>query len=73
VLRVVLPDLKRLAKSYAKGTTDASQFVAGTGLAADRLRRWEMIFGRSQDRWMYDASSFSQLLVRLGFREIEGV
>jgi hypothetical protein len=71
VLRVVLPDLKHLAKSYMEGTTDASQFVTGTHLAADRLRRWEMILGHSQHRWMYDASSFSQLLARLGFREIK--
>lgn len=71
VLRVALPDLKRLARSYTEGTIDASQFVAGTYLAADHLRRWEIILGHSQHRWMYDASSFSQLLARLGFREIK--
>ena len=70
VLRVVLPDLKRLARSYVEGTTDASQFIVGTHLAEDRLRWWEVLFGHIQHRWMYDAASFSQVLVRLGFREI---
>jgi len=71
VLRVVLPDLKRSAKSYVEGTTDASRFVASTYLAEDGLRWWETLFGHIQHRWMYDAASLSQLLERLGFREIQ--
>jgi Methyltransferase domain len=70
VLRVVLPDLKRSAASYVAGTTNASQFVASTHLAGDGLRWWEVVFGHSQHRWMYDAESFSQLLVRLGFQNV---
>jgi hypothetical protein len=70
VLRVVLPDLKRSAASYVAGTTDASQFVASTHLAEDGLRWWEVVFGHSQHRWMYDAASFSQVLDRAGFRDI---
>jgi hypothetical protein len=71
VLRVVLPDLKRSAKSYVEGTTDAPRFVASTYLAEDGLRWWEILFGHIQHRWMYDAASFSQLLEKLGFREIK--
>jgi hypothetical protein len=71
VLRVALPDLKRSAASYVAGKTDASQFVASTHLAEDGLRWWEAVFGHSQHRWMYDADSFSQLLVRLGFRDVQ--
>ena len=70
VLRVVLPDLKRFAASYVAGATDASQFIANTHLAEDGLRWWETAFGHSQHRWMYDAESFSQVLVRLGFHDV---
>jgi len=70
VLRVVLPDLKRAAKSYVEGEIDASEFVASTHLAENGLRWWEAIFGHTQHRWMYDASSFSRLLAKLGYREI---
>lgn len=70
VLRVVLPNLRRLAKAYIEGTIDASQFVASTFLASDSLHWWEMLFGHSQHRWMYDAASFSQLLRDLGFRDV---
>ena len=70
-LRVVLPDLKRSAKSYVEGRTDAPRFVASTYLAGDDLRWWEILFGHIQHRWMYDAASFSQLLEKLGFREIK--
>lgn len=70
VLRVVLPDLKRFAASYVTGTTNASQFLASTHLAEDGLRWWEVTFGHSRHRWMYDAESFSQVLVRLGFQDV---
>ena len=70
VIRVVLPDLKRHAASYVAGTTDASQFVANTHLAEDNLRWWEVAFGHSQHRWMYDAVSFAQVLARVGFRDV---
>jgi predicted SAM-dependent methyltransferase len=71
VLRVVLPDLKRAANSYVVGITDASQFVAGTHLAADSSRWWEILFGHSQHRWMYDAASFTRVLEKVGFSEIQ--
>jgi hypothetical protein len=71
VLRVALPDLKRSAAAYVAGRTDASQFVASTHLAEDALRWWAVAFGHSQHRWMYDAESFSQVLVRLGFRDVQ--
>jgi len=69
VLRIVLPDLKRAATAYASGKSDASQFVSSTYLAADGKRAWEILFGHSMHRWMYDAESFSALLATLGFRE----
>jgi hypothetical protein len=71
VLRVVLPDLMRFARSYVAGTTEAPQFVASTGLSADGRHWWEILLGHSQHRWMYDARSFSQLLAKLDFREIK--
>jgi len=70
VLRVVLPDLKRFAASYVAGKTNASELVASTHLAEDGLSWWEIAFGHSQHRWMYDADSFSQILVRLGYRDV---
>lgn len=70
-LRVVLPDLKRFAASYVAGTIDASQFVASTHLTADGQRWWEVLFGHSQHRWMYDAESFSRVLTKLGFRDVK--
>lgn len=70
VLRVALPDLKRLAASYVAGKTNASEFVANTHLAEDGLKWWEIVFGHSQHRWMYDADSFSQILIRLGYRDV---
>jgi predicted SAM-dependent methyltransferase len=71
VLRVVLPDLMRFARSYVAGTTDAPQFVASTNLSADGRHWWEILLGHSQHLWMYDAASFRQVLARLDFREIE--
>jgi predicted SAM-dependent methyltransferase len=71
VLRVVLPDLKRFAASYIAGTTDAHRFVANTNLAVDGQRWWETLLGHSQHRWMYDANSFSGMLVKLGFRNVK--
>ncbi len=69
-LRVVLPDLKHFAASYVAGATDASQFVTDTHLTVDGQRWWEVAFGQSQHRWMYDAESFSKVLTNLGFRDV---
>lgn len=69
-LRVVLPDLKRFAASYVRGTIDASKFVADTHLTVDGQCWWEVLFGHSQHRWMYDAESFSRVLTKLGFRDV---
>ena len=69
-IRVVLPDLKRHATSYVAGKTDASEFVANTHLAEDNLRWWEVVFGHSQHRWMYDAQSFTQVLAHVGFKDV---
>lgn len=71
VLRVVLPDLKRTAQSYVAGEIDASRFIAGTYLAANSLHWWEIVFGHSRHRWMYDAASFTQLLQKLDFGAIQ--
>jgi hypothetical protein len=71
ILRVVLPDLKHLAESYIEGTTDASRFVASTCLTDDGLRWWEILFGHVRHRWMYDTTSFTRLLEKLGYREIK--
>jgi hypothetical protein len=70
-LRVVLPDLKRFAVSYVAGEDDASQFVTNTHLTVEGQRWWEVIFGHSQHRWMYDAESFSRVLTKLGFRDVK--
>ena len=71
VVRIVLPDLKRAAESYVEGTIDASQFVARTLLAGDGLHWWEILFGHSRHRWMYDAKSFSKVLEKIGFQDIK--
>jgi hypothetical protein len=53
------------------GEIDASRFIVGTYLGANRLHWWEMVFGHSRHRSMYDAASFTQLLEKLDFREIQ--
>lgn len=70
VLRVVLPDLQRAARSYVEGKTSAPEFVAGIHLAEDGLPWWQAALGHANHRWMYDAESFSKLLASLGYREI---
>jgi hypothetical protein len=71
VLRVVLPDLKRAARSYVEGKADASDFVEGIHLAQDGLPWWQSALGHAQHRWMYDAASFSRLLATFGYGEIQ--
>jgi hypothetical protein len=40
-------------------------------MIADGLRWWERLFNHIQHYWMYDAASFSQLLGKLGSRQIK--
>jgi Methyltransferase domain len=68
MLRVVLPDLKSLAASYACGDIDADTFVNHTHLADARGQIIKL--GYSVHRWMYDRESFMALLERLRYRRV---
>jgi trans-aconitate methyltransferase len=68
MLRVVLPDLKSLAASYASGDIDADTFVTHTHLADSRAQIISL--GYSVHRWMYDRDSFIALLERLRYRNV---
>jgi len=70
VLRVVLPDLRRLAESYLSGNFSADHFVRKTYLAPEARRPWQA-FGGVRHLWMYDASSFMAMLRRIDFSDIE--
>lgn len=70
ILRVALPDLRRLASAYVAGETDADGFVRGLGLAIDGRGWWSVAFGHSYHRWMYDVASFSRLLTGIGFSQV---
>jgi hypothetical protein len=68
VVRVVLPDLRRLAEAYAGGAIDADAFVRRTYLATESNSLLSRLFG--VHHWMYDSVSFSGLLQKVGFREV---
>ena len=70
VLRIVMPDLRRMAAAYSTGETDADSFVKNTYLATDSLKWWEIWFGHAYHRWMYDAESFRELLRTVGYQKI---
>jgi len=69
VLRVVLPDLKRLACSYVSGQVGADTFLTRTQLALQGSRRG-MAAGYECHRLMYDYESFAALLERLRYQSI---
>lgn len=70
VLRVVLPDLKRLARDYVSGEIAADTFVTETYLASEGSRYGPFVLGHAEHRWMYDGESFAALLDRLGYRDV---
>lgn len=74
VVRVVAPDLKRLAEAYVAGGS-ADTFVASTLLA--RAQPWSfasrlklLALGGRDHAWMYDAASLGALVEAAGFREV---
>lgn len=73
VLRVVLPDLKRLAQAYVSGERSANQFISDTRMSVERLGWFGLLFGNSHHRWMYDAEGFMRLLRHLGYRNVEEI
>jgi predicted SAM-dependent methyltransferase len=72
VLRIVLPDLRILARDYLSNKLGADDFVAQTHLVPEP-RTIGLMLGYRQHKWMYDASSFMLVLQRLGFSNIEEV
>jgi predicted SAM-dependent methyltransferase len=71
VVRIVVPDIARLASLYAE-TRDADAFVAATLLASPRPRSAlaklrALAVGAREHAWMYDGASLSRLLTDSGF------
>ncbi len=71
VVRVVLPDLRRMGEAYAAGVIDADTFLRKTYLATESNSLVWRLIGGGVHHWMYDAASFGKLLQRLGFREVQ--
>jgi hypothetical protein len=73
VLRVIVPDLRRLATDYLEHSADdaASRLMRWSGLGEEvspsPLRR---LFGNSRHRWMWDQKSLTEVLRKSGFHEI---
>jgi hypothetical protein len=73
VLRVIAPDLRRLATVYLEHNADdaASRLMRWSGLGEEvspsPLRR---LFGNSRHRWMWDQKSLTEVLRNTGFHEI---
>ncbi len=70
ILRIVLPDLRKLGNRYTEGHINADQFIENSGLVFDCLGFWRILFGHAGHRWMYDAESMTALLKSLGYRNI---
>jgi SAM-dependent methyltransferase len=73
VLRLVVPDLRRLAERYV-ADGDAETFLRTLDLSprvprAFRGRLRLLILGHRYRRWMYDAASLAALLRSVGFAE----
>jgi hypothetical protein len=72
-LRVIVPDLRRLAAIYLEHTADdaASRLMRWSGLGEEvttpPLRR---LFGNSRHRWMWDEKSLTQALRSSGFPDV---
>ncbi len=79
-LRVLLPDLRALARRYLDSTAPdaALEFVASSRMGMKSrprgiegwAREW---IGNNRHRWMWDASSLSAELARVGFTRIREV
>ncbi|HXT82336.1 MAG TPA: methyltransferase domain-containing protein [Acetobacteraceae bacterium] len=71
LVRIVLPDLHLLADQYASGTIDADHFVTKMHTAIDGMGAWQVASSHAFHRWMYDPSSFTRIMVSLGFRDVQ--
>ena len=69
-IRIVLPDLRKLAESYVRRDANADEFVKLTHLSTGGMSTTQWKFGHSYHRWMYDADSFSEILSAAGFTEV---
>jgi hypothetical protein len=73
ILRVIVPDLRKLATVYLEHAADdaASRLMRWSGLGEEvmpsPLRR---LFGNSRHRWMWDQRSLTEVLRNTGFHEI---
>jgi SAM-dependent methyltransferase len=76
ILRVAVPDLRRLAETYVGSTAvdAADEFMRATDLGLEtRPRRWgrlvDFLTG-ARHRWMYDAQSLKAIFQECGFVDI---
>jgi hypothetical protein len=55
---------------YVSGEVDANRFVELTNLPIDGMKWWQLLFGHSHHRWMYDNESAERLLRSVGYRNV---
>ena len=70
ILRVALPDLKKLAAEYVADQIDANEFVARTHLAKGDLPPWVFVISHARHQHMYDSESFHTLLCSVGYQHV---
>jgi SAM-dependent methyltransferase len=77
ILRLVVPDLRRLARGYLE-SGDADRFMQATNLSAPPAQRLlsrvgRLLLGGHHHAWMYDAQSLCARVAAAGFSEVAAV
>lgn len=76
VMRIVIPDLKKISQSYVQNTIDADTFLESLHIIpnskntiyAEKFFPW--LFTKDKHKWMYDFESLSKILIKVGFEKV---
>lgn len=76
VMRIVVPDLKKISQSYIQNNIDADKFLESLHVIpsfkkttyAEKIFPW--LFTKDKHKYMYDFESLSKLLVKVGFEKV---
>lgn len=69
-LRVIVPDLKKLAVKYVNNEMSAERFIEMLELVDERSLFKKILFSGRKHHWMYDYESLSHLLYDCGFSSV---